>query len=35
MNRYLRSRELLDMAYEHECYLRLPCCVGGKGEPAQ
>lgn len=34
MNRHLRSRALLDMAYEHECYLQLPCCVGGKGEPA-
>lgn len=34
MNRHLRSRALLDMAYEEECYLRLPCCEGGAGEPA-
>lgn len=35
MNRHLRSRELLDLAYRYPCYLRLPCCEGGDaGEPA-
>lgn len=29
----LRDRALLDMAYEFPCYLQLPCCEGGMGEP--
>lgn len=30
-----RSRQLLDLAYELECTLRIPgCCTGGTGEPA-
>lgn len=34
MNNHYRDRELLDMAYEFPCYLQLPCCEGGAGEPA-
>ncbi len=29
-----RNRDLLDLAYQLECTLRLPCCEGGVGEPA-
>lgn len=29
-----RNRDLLDLAYQLECTLRLPCCEGGIGEPA-
>ena len=29
-----RDRKLLDMAYDFPCFLRLPCCEGGMGEPA-
>lgn len=29
-----RSRDLLDLSYQVECTLRLPCCEGGYGEPA-
>jgi|SRR5690348_2917180 len=29
-----RNRALLDLAYELPCTLRLPCCIGGNGEPA-
>lgn len=28
-----RDRALLDMAYEFPCYLQLPGCEGGVGEP--
>ena len=35
MNDHLRSRLLLNQAYNFACYLRLPCCQGGDaGEPA-
>lgn len=35
MNNQLRSRRLLDLAYQYQCLLRLPCCEGGDaGEPA-
>lgn len=35
MNRHVRDRALLDLAYEFPCLLRLPCCEGGDaGEPA-
>ena len=35
MNRHVRSRELLDLAYQYPCFLRFPCCEGGDaGEPA-
>lgn len=34
MNRHVRDRALLDLAYEFPCLLRLPCCEGGAGEPA-
>jgi hypothetical protein len=34
VNRYVRDRALLDLAYEFPCLLRLPCCEGGAGEPA-
>lgn len=29
-----RDRALLDLAYQLDCTLRLPCCEGGTGEPA-
>lgn len=29
-----RNRDLLDLAYEFPCHLRLPGCTGGVGEPA-
>lgn len=29
-----RNRALLDLAYELPCQVRLPCCDGGRGEPA-
>ena len=29
-----RNRDLLDLAYQLPCTLRLPCCDGGVGEPA-
>lgn len=28
-----RDRALLDLAYELDCTLQLPCCEGGRGEP--
>lgn len=28
-----RDRDLLDLAYQLDCTLRLPCCEGGPGEP--
>lgn len=28
-----RNRDMLDLAYELPCMLRLPCCEGGVGEP--
>src|SRR5688500_15587176 len=28
-----RDRNLLNLAYELDCTLRLPCCEGGRGEP--
>lgn len=34
MNNQYRDRDLLDLAYQIECTVRLPCCEGGKGEPA-
>lgn len=33
-NSHYRNRELLDLAYKVPCMLRLPCCIGGTGEPA-
>ena len=34
MNDYYRDRGWLDLTYAFPCYLRLPCCEGGAGEPA-
>lgn len=34
MNNQFRDRDLLDLAYQIECTVRLPCCEGGFGEPA-
>lgn len=35
MNNNFRSRPVLDLAYEFDCYLRFPgICEGGTGEPA-
>lgn len=28
-----RDRSVLDLAYNFQCLLRLPCCEGGTGEP--
>lgn len=35
MNKHVRNRALLDLAYQFPCLLRLPMCEGGNaGEPA-
>lgn len=34
MTAQYRNRALLDLAYQLQCTVNLPCCEGGIGEPA-